>query len=248
MQCRKSTARWPDSISSSKLLVRGKASEAHKRLHPALAMAARRDRRPMSSNAFAAGSNGPALRAPLSADRGERAGELNVRLASGSRQATRPRPDGEQRHPERDGRTGGASVERAPSRRQATAATASPRPAGDTRHGQRLAPSPRHRHRITPRIGGERHHLIASASPLLSHHVEHVGQHHRRTGSAVNAPFTVCEDHLSRPFWGVREGAVTASSRWRLPCLASTAGSEPGAGTGSGSHSHRSIARQTDEH
>src|SRR5712664_1240086 len=40
-----------------------KASQAHKHFHPALAMAARRDRRPMLSNAFAAGSNG-LLRAP----------------------------------------------------------------------------------------------------------------------------------------------------------------------------------------
>jgi len=51
----KSTARWPELISSSKLLGRGKASQAHKHFHPALAMAARRDRRPMLSNAFVAG-------------------------------------------------------------------------------------------------------------------------------------------------------------------------------------------------
>jgi hypothetical protein len=37
----KSTARWPELISSSKLLARGKASRAHKHFHPALAMSAR---------------------------------------------------------------------------------------------------------------------------------------------------------------------------------------------------------------
>src|SRR6266850_2492242 len=54
----KSTARWPELISSSKLLARGKASRAHKHFYPALAMSARGDRRPILSNAFEPGSNG----------------------------------------------------------------------------------------------------------------------------------------------------------------------------------------------
>src|SRR5258705_11940835 len=60
----KSTARWPELISSSKLLARGKASRAHKHFHPALAMSAQGDRQPILSNAVASGSNGRG--APLS--------------------------------------------------------------------------------------------------------------------------------------------------------------------------------------
>src|SRR5258705_10419200 len=54
----KSTARWPELISSSKLLARGKASRAHKHFHPALAMSARGGRQPILSNAVASGNNG----------------------------------------------------------------------------------------------------------------------------------------------------------------------------------------------